>query len=327
MSKGPKGLESRFLEPTGYQWGSFDNGDGATLRYGWIEPSHEAHATAIVLPGRQAPIEKYFEITRDLLVRGYAVWSMDWRGQGGSQRYLANKQKGHSLGFESDARDLHQFVTTIVGADERPVFLIAESMGAHIALRYLLDEPSPIALAVLLAPMLEIDTRPWPGWAARALTNIVTRLGLGSAYVPGGVDWTPNAEHEAAAMRSSSDPIRAMVQYAYFRDRPELRLGNGPTFAWLAAAFDSWDRINRPHHLTGVRTPVLLISSMADTTVVPAAHERICRFLPNSRLVQILRAGHELLMESDDLRDEFFTSFDKFATELLAEPALRGAEP
>ena len=42
--------------------------------------------TFIILGGRGDFIERYFETTRELMARGFAVAVLDMRGQGGSQR-------------------------------------------------------------------------------------------------------------------------------------------------------------------------------------------------------------------------------------------------
>jgi len=62
-------LDERFLEPDRFQWGVFTNSGGAEIRYGWIEPAGEFRAVAVLLPGRGAPIEQYFEVVHDLLAR------------------------------------------------------------------------------------------------------------------------------------------------------------------------------------------------------------------------------------------------------------------
>ena len=71
-------LESRFLEPNGFRWGTFTNGSEARIRYGWIAPNKEPSAVAVLVPGRAAPIEKYFEPIQELFRRGFAVWL--WTG-------------------------------------------------------------------------------------------------------------------------------------------------------------------------------------------------------------------------------------------------------
>ena len=67
--------------------------DGTRLRIGhW--PAASASRRVILCHGRTEFLEKYREVIGELNNRGCDVWSMDWRGQGLSDRMLVNPQKG-----------------------------------------------------------------------------------------------------------------------------------------------------------------------------------------------------------------------------------------
>lgn len=310
-------LEPRFLEPDGFQWGHFSNGDGAQIRYGWIEPEGGSRAIAVLLPGRSAHIEKYFEPMRSLLARGFAVWAMDWRGQGGSERYLDNPQKGHTLGFEHDVADLHQFITTIVKRRGRPLFILTESFGGHLALRYLHEHEDGVDFAVIMAPMLAIDMGPAPTWLACGAASLATSGGFGESYVPAAGDWDPGRLRPVDTA-NSSDPVRYSIMFTWFWERPDLRLGD-PTYRWVDVACESMAVINEPEYLDSISLPVLMVSALADAILIPATHERACGLMPNCRLSVVPDARHELIMERDELRDQFFEAFDRFVAEMLAD--------
>src|SRR5262249_21650810 len=59
-----------------------------------------ARGSVILCNGRTEFIEKYFEVIRELQGRGFAVFTMDWRGQGLSGRLLKQPQKGHLDTFD-----------------------------------------------------------------------------------------------------------------------------------------------------------------------------------------------------------------------------------
>ena len=80
--------------------------DGVRLRAVRWAASQNDRGTVVVLGGRGEFVEKYFEVVADLLSRGFAVASMDWRGQGGSERPLRNARKGHVDDFSHFERDL-----------------------------------------------------------------------------------------------------------------------------------------------------------------------------------------------------------------------------
>ena len=74
--------------------------DGVNLRYARFPPNRSpVRGTIIVVHGRTEFIEKYFETVNDLRRRGFAVLVFDARGQGGSDRLLTNRRKGHVRDF------------------------------------------------------------------------------------------------------------------------------------------------------------------------------------------------------------------------------------
>ena len=91
--------------------------------------------TVVILPGRNECIEKYFETARNLSERGFSTATLDWRGQGGSDRLLRDPQRGHVQSFYDYARDLDQFFEEVVLPDCRgPYYVLAHSTGSLIAL-------------------------------------------------------------------------------------------------------------------------------------------------------------------------------------------------
>ncbi|MFX8715876.1 alpha/beta hydrolase, partial [Acinetobacter baumannii] len=79
----------------------------------WSPAGAEARGTVCVLQGRAEFIEKYYETVRDLLVRGFAVATLDWRGQGGSERHR-NSRRGHVNEFDEYGLDLAAFLNQVV---------------------------------------------------------------------------------------------------------------------------------------------------------------------------------------------------------------------
>lgn len=307
-------LEGRFLAPAGWEWGTFVNEDGARIRYGHAAPTGGATATVVLVPGAGEFGEKYFEASRDLLSRGFAVWQMDWRGQGGSERYYDDPQRRGAAGYDRDAADLHQFVTDVVkpGRD-RPVILIAHSKGGHIALRYLHDYPATFDFAAMTSPMLNVNTGGTPRPLAMIIGATGNALGLAKSYVPGHGPWTP----EPAGVEDSEvsqDPIRYAVGRTWQIRNPELRLG-GMSYRWLANAFRSIKIVNDAAYLAAIETPVLMATAGQEALVDVPAQDRACGLMPDCIQVKIAGAKHEIWMERDEYRGEWLAAFDKFAAE------------
>ena len=134
--------------PSGGTVGSFRGYDGAELRYArWDATRMPRRGTVCLFGGRAEFIEKYFEVIADLRRRGFAVATMDWRGQGGSQRMLSNPRKGHVRGFWEYDRDLIRFMKDIVLPDCPPPFIgLGHSMGGNILLAQR-DDARPVVRA------------------------------------------------------------------------------------------------------------------------------------------------------------------------------------
>ena len=75
--------------------------DGMRVRLGHARPHGRPRGTVLVLPGRAEFIEKYRETLADLTSAGFAVVTLDWRGQGGSDRFIPRRQPDHVTRFEA----------------------------------------------------------------------------------------------------------------------------------------------------------------------------------------------------------------------------------
>ena len=305
-------LPERFSRPATWEWGKLQSADGALLRMGSAKPiTGVTKGTVIFVGGYTEFAEKYFETYRDLLARGYAVGTLDWRGQGGSQRYFPNPQMAHSLGFEHDTQDL---ATYLQKDTTQPVYLLAHSMGGNLALRLLHDHPRLVRAAVLSAPALRIGSRAgMPAWQARTLSGLMIAAGFGEAYALGQHDWQDDATRNSETSPVSHDLERDQTALRWFRERPELRLGGG-TYRWAYEFYRSCATVMAPAYLQAIQTPILIGSAGQDTFVDPAAHTEACPQLPACRLVTYPNSRHELLMETDSIRTPWLTEIDRFLT-------------
>ena len=110
--------------------------DGVSLRFARWAPPPGRKGTVCLFQGRAEFIEKYFETVRDLRARGFAVATLDWRGQGLSERALRQRRKGYVRNFSEYDIDLATFMHEVVLPDcPPPVFALAHSMGATVLMR------------------------------------------------------------------------------------------------------------------------------------------------------------------------------------------------
>ncbi len=284
--------------------------DGVRLRTARWTSASNGRGTIAILGGRGEFIEKYFEVAADLLSRGFAVVSMDWRGQGGSERPLRNASKGHIDDFSFFGRDVSALVHSILRPYCPPPFFgLCHSMGAAIAL--MVDEAGlcPFERLVLTSPMIAVKNVNHRG-PMRFLLEGLDAVGMGAAFIPGeGSRNLWSAPYEGNVF--TTDPVRFARIAKLAKDAPHLGLG-GPTVGWAHAAFRLWNRFDEPNFPRRLQTPTLIIASGADRVVDTAAAESFAMRSNTGRIIIIDGAKHEILIEHDVFRRQFWAAFDKF---------------
>jgi lysophospholipase len=285
-------------------------GDGVFLRTArWMDAAAPVRGTVVLVNGRSEFIEKYGEVIGELLMRGFCVFTFDWRGQGLSQRALADPLKGHIRDFAEFDQDLHLIMEQIVAPRApEPLIGLAHSMGGNIFLRYLHDNPGAFAKAVLTAPMLAVNTGPFPYWVAQKLAQVQSAIGNAENYVFTGGPETWDAPFEGNTV--TSDPKRYERNMALVKLHPELRLAS-PTFQWLQSAFRSIALAQSDEFAHQIETPVLLISAALDKIVKPGADMQLISRMKRGSFA-LVKAEHEIMMERDDIRALFWGFFDAF---------------
>ena len=307
-------LPSRFLEPEGFVWGRFATSDGTRLRWGHL-PAEEPRAECVLVGGFAECIEKYFETIGDLAARGYSVWCLDWRGQGGSARPKRLPNRPRPRQFDRDTSELALFTEKLT-TGHRPRLLIGHSMGGAVALLCLHRYPGLFDAAILSAPMLGIRTGGVPTALMRCLTRLARGIGLGICFLPGRRRWSLDRTPTPELSRVSNDPERCRLQYAWFSADKALRV-DAPTWGWLDGALRLTARLAKGKLLAGIDTPILLASAGVETFLRLEAHRRADRLLPQCTLVEFPDAKHEPFLERDAVRELWLAAIDRFVTECV----------
>jgi lysophospholipase len=290
--------------------GAFKTPDGVNLRFARWDPPPGRKGTVVVLQGRAEYIEKYFETVRDLRARGFAVATFDWRGQGLSDRALPDRHKGHVRNFAEYATDLGAFMEQVVLPDcPPPIFALAHSMGAAVAIRACHDGSRWFERMVLTAPMIAL--RPGPlTRVAGPLARTLRMFGSGSAYIPTGHARATGSENFIGNVLTS-DPVRFARNAAVLEQEPELGLGS-PTVAWADAALRLMKRFIAPGYAGHIRQPILMVAAGRDEVVSTPAIETFGLNLLAGRHLILAGAKHEILQEQDHYRGQFWAAFDAF---------------
>jgi len=305
--------------------------DKRQLRAGiWELPEGQVpRGICVLLQGLSEFLEKYGEVANELKARGFIVASLDWRSQGASERRMSGNRAGHVRTFDEYDSDFAALLVQAVEPIQRaqsasargplPVIVLAHSMGAHILLRFLHDHPRRFAGAVLIAPLMDIDTGKYSPGFTKTLTFMLNLHKASPRFVFGMEERDPlqiSFENNAV----TSDRERYERNRGFLQAQPFLRI-YGPTFGWLGAAFRSLRRIHRRGFAEAITTPLLVIGAGRDRiTPTPPIRDFVKR-LPNANYVEIEDAEHEILMENDAIRARFWREFDAFVAARMAEPA------
>ncbi len=297
--------------------------DGVRLRAACWRPPGEVKGTVSVLHGRAETIEKYFEVVGELLARGFAVATMDWRGQGGSDRCLKDPRKGHVEDFADYDRDLDAFVRDFVLPNcPAPHFALAHSTGGLILLRLMRRSDLAFSRVVLTSPLLELGKMNPPLWFVRSASAALASLGLGDFYPPG-AGIVRLEERSFYTNPLTGDARRFARMRAIAGSRPELCIGP-PTIGWLNAACLAMREASDPAFAAAIDVPTLVVSAGSDKVVSPLATERFVRNMRLGSEIVLPGAKHEILMERDAIRAAFWAAFDAFipgTTSAAAEAA------
>jgi lysophospholipase len=291
---------------------------GAKVRTAVFDADANARprGVCVLLQGQSEFIEKYHEVIDELRTRGFTVATMDWRGQGGSQRAQENALKSYVLNYDQYADDFAAFMTKVVQPlTDHPPVVLAHSMGGHNTIRALHDHPDWVRCAVLSAPMLRFSTRGYPEFAARAASALYSAFGKGGDFAWGMADRDP-FKIGFDGQLVTSDRARFEAAQSLLRKNPDLRLA-GPTWGFIEAAYRSLAMVNAPGYAEAISTPVLIVGAGKDRIVMTDASRNFAARLPHGEYFEIPEAEHEILMEQDSIRTKLWNAFDSFVAKFV----------
>jgi alpha-beta hydrolase superfamily lysophospholipase len=239
-------------------------------------PAADAKAAVILLHGLGGHSDRFQECGRYWASRGISVYAPDIPGFGHTEG-----PKGHLDSFEP-VFDMIEVMVARVMADNsrRPVFIVAESMGAAVAIDWVSRRPALLSGMVLLAPALK-DRLNVPLWRKlEALAHVLVRR---RKYYD--VPFEPDNFTRDAAIKKvlDADPLEVRRVTAQFY------------FAWLPVT----NRALRAAPL--LKLPVAVLLPGNDVMIDTEATKAWFTGLPEATRTLIEYPGllHGLLVEED----------------------------
>ena len=286
------------------------NGDNKLRVAFWNLSSSKG--TIFLQSGRTEFIEKYYEVISEFIDRGYAVAMMDWRGQGLSSRVSKNIRIGHIDNFKTFDDDFIKIVEECFKTRcPSPFIGFGHSMGGCLLASYFISEKNLLEKCILCAPMVSVRANALSRRIVKLL-GLLDNIGYGSFPMQ-----KPSWDSEDGWIEEpfednalTTDRERFERSFKFLKKCPELGV-KGITVGWLKHALNRTNQFKKIQWNIAIKRPLLLLDATEDKLVNSHLNKEL---LGQSDLVEIksLKSQHEIMMETDEIRDEAWKSIDNF---------------
>jgi lysophospholipase len=184
-------------------------------------------------------------------------------------------------------------------------------MGGAITLRALQTRRIELEAAAFTAPMWGL---PNISNMARSYIRFMVSIGAGTQFAPGvETKWKREnfKKNPVTHDKARHDRCQGLVA-----EEPRLAMA-GPTISWVTAALDTLDAFMQPGALANIRIPVLVATAEAEQLVDNAKQGEVAVQLPDVHHIVIAGAKHEILMEADPFRAQFWAAFDELTERVV----------
>jgi len=271
---------------------------------------------AILLSGRTEFIEKTSLTAAGLVARRLSAVSVDWRGQGLSDRLVEPPAKGHVGDFAEFQVDLDALLADPETVDlPGPRVMVAHSMGALVGVAALArpEAAAGVRAAILSAPLFGLNLPWWLRILFRAAILTARLLRQGERWPPFGRVATTYALTEPGKNVLTTDPGTWAWLRENARANPQLTIAT-PTLAWFDAMERETARVRR---LPPPPCRCLCLLGGDERVVQPRAIRDWCA-AAGARLAEVPGARHEPFAEAPPLRAMAWAAVDEFLAETAA---------
>ncbi len=284
--------------------GTIQTSDHVSLGYKYFQHP-QSIADIVILQGWTETYPAYAEFVYDMYQQGVSTYFVDWRGQGRSQRFLEDTYKSYVDDYSSYSKDVDAFLEQIVRPlVKNPPIALAFSMGANVLSLYAASHPQAFSRMILVSPMLDIKTDPFPQWFVWLFAKFFVMTGQGGSYSFGHGPF----DGETLNMFTSAD-VRYQQWRKFRKEHPESVV-NGATWSWLKASLEAtWSMRSQADLLT---LPVLMLQAGKDAFVRTEGQDLVCAQAPTCLKVAFPASKHAILAETDRIRNKAFREILEF---------------
>lgn len=282
--------------------GEIKMADGAVLKWQRIGVAG-SQRIMILLGGHTESYIKYSELFYDLRDMGLTIYALDQRGQGFSARMLSDREKDHIDDYQRYLKDLEQFIKDVARPRANTkVIILGHSLGGAVAAAYAEKHPSQLSGLILSSPYLGSKLGPFAMFIIQALDF----FGMGKEYLPGKGPFSIVAFEKNKETHSRVRHERKMQDYI---DAPTIRLGY-PTNHWMTEMEKMGKEIRK--NARKIASPTLVLQAEKDEIADVGAQDDFCANIQNCEKVVLRGAFHEVLIETDEIRNAALTKVRSF---------------
>ena len=271
----------------------------------WPTEMPDPKGSILLFPGRTEYVEKYTQVAGDLNAAGYDVLSIDWRGQGMSDRLQPDQHTGHIGEFSDYQRDVIEMIIAATQLElPQPWHLLAHSMGGCIGLAAL-HADLPVKSVVFSAPMWGINLRQLPTRVALGIAWFADRVGRGGQPAPGGggkKNYILDEAFSTNLLTCDVDQWCQMLREA--QAWPDITIGRA-SFDWVGKALVECARLAK---MDSPALPALVSLGSDEKVVSQAAIRNRVKQWPDAHLLEFDGVRHEVMMCLPEHRKRFLDS-------------------
>lgn len=269
----------------------------------WHAPNPKG--TVLVFPGRTEYIEKHGRTAKAFVERGFTCIAVDWRGQGIADRVHPDPAVGHVEKFTDYQHDVAAVMDHVAALDlPKPYFLVGHSMGGAIGLRAVMDGLDVNACG-FSSPMWGVNAAPHVRAYGWIISWLAKTFGFTHRYAPLQQELTyvlrdPFEGNTLTTDEASWNRLGDMV-----RKYPEMALG-GASMGFL------YTTLRELRTLASRPSPDMDCLTFMGTEEAIVDPERVKSRMakwPRGTLNIIEGAQHEMLMDTDKLRDQLIDGY------------------
>lgn len=265
----------------------------------------------IILPGMVSCMERQEFLAEQLAASGFDVWTLDFRGQGKSQRMVENKEMVHVDDFDQYITDAE----TLMNLKElkgKKLSLYGHSMGGQVALQLLKKHPTTFESTVLESPMIKLNTSPIPFILAKPIAYFFkTWLSRNKNFCIGRGNY--DVKKESFEHNSNCRDINLFYKHRYIAESEKELIPTGPSWGWVYSALNATQSLLKDlASLKGITSKIFLATAGDDRRVNNEHDIRVASAFLNVAHRTYKNAWHCLLHDTLETRKSYVSDLTLF---------------